>query len=231
MQEVKIIPIFDQSAPGIWVDFERIHSSTMLTNYNYRMPLYDIQDCIEQDRKKWRRGTHFAFGAFSDAEMVGFIQGTALGRCATIQSLYVLKDFQKQKVGRNLLQSAERAVALFANRVELISLTAAEPFYRAHGYQTQYGTNLYEKTKVEMPRCRCEPVFRCTRALELKIRKLDASFTADMVNKQHLPVYAYFDVDCQLIGCAINGNMVIDPRCGVPNVIRCSLQYNMTKAR
>ena len=231
MQDIKIIPIFDQSAPSVWEDFARICSSTMLTNYNSRMTADEIQDSIDRDRKKWGRGTHFAFGAFADNEMVGFIQGTARGRCATIQSLYVLHDFQKMKVGRGLLQSAERATALFANRVELISLAKAEPFYRAHGYRTQYGTNAYEKNKMESPRCVCAPVFRCNRAMELKIQKLDSRFSADMVNKQHLPVFAYFNVDSKVIGFSVGQNMVVDPRCGMPEIVSRSLQYHINRTR
>lgn len=231
MQEVKIIPIFDETAPDVWADFERIRASAMLTNYNIKVSDQDISARVKLGINDWQRGTHFAFGAFANKKMIGFIQGTAYGRVATVCSLYVIQKFQKQKVGHALLQNAENSVALFTNQIELRSLSRAELFYQSHGYISPYGTNRYIKTKIQIPCCQCVPVFKCNRAMESKIQTLDSSFTAATVNKQHVPVFVYLNAERQVIGCAVNDKIFVEPHCGIQNAVTNSLRRNISKVR
>lgn len=230
MTNINIIPIFNQSAPGVWEDFAYICADTMRTNYNYKMDDCEIHDTVNSDVKKWRRGTHFAFGAYDGDRMIGYIQGDATGRCATIQSLYVLADYQKQHIGRRLLQQVERAATLFANRTELIALAKAEPFYRAHGYRSMY-SNVYAKALSNAPRCDCLPVFKCVGSTAKQLIALNPDFDAAAINKEHLPAFAYFDVNSRIVGYSVGENIVIDPACGLANIVRSSLVRNLTKVR
>ena len=129
MQDIVILPIFNQAAPDVWDDFAHIRVSSVESIYNSIYDADDIDGMIYADKEKWgKRFINFAFGAYLGSEMVGFIQGDAHGRCANIQSLYVLKEYQKLGVGHRLLSRAERAASIFAKRVELVSLSKAEPF-------------------------------------------------------------------------------------------------------
>ncbi|MDE5615328.1 MAG: GNAT family N-acetyltransferase [Alphaproteobacteria bacterium] len=230
MKDITIIPIFNQAAPGVWEDFAHIHADTMRTNYNYIIDSAEMSDAIVADRRKWTRGTHFAFGAYDDGNMIGYIQGDATGRCATIQSLYVLFEYQKMHVGRDLLRYAERAVKLFANRTELIALTKAEPFYRAQGYRNLY-SNVYAKDIADAPRCECLPVFKCSRPLANKCIALNPEFDASAVNKEHQSLFVYFDVDSKVIGYAAGNDIVVNPSSGLSNIVRANLQRNISKIR
>ena len=65
MTSIKILPIFNQSAPGVWDDFMRIQSCAMRHVYNLRMDASDIDSCIRELRYKWaHNGFNFAFGAY-----------------------------------------------------------------------------------------------------------------------------------------------------------------------
>ncbi len=227
MAEIKIIPIFNQAVPGIWTDFAHICAATMITNYHYHMDDKEIMESINQDARRWRRGTNFAFGAYDDDKMIGFIQGRAAGRCATIQSLYVLYDYQRLHVGSRLLSRAERASALFANRTELVSLTRAEPFYQAHGYRSMY-SNVYTKPITDIPRCECLPVFRCNAALANKCRKLNPAFDPSAVNSNHATMFVYFNVDGNLSGF-ICGNEVAVSRQHGTRIVVSTLRCNVAK--
>ncbi len=206
MQDIVILPIFNQAAPGVWDDFAHIRVSSVESIYNSIYDADDIDGMIYADKKKWgKRFVNFAFGAYLGSEMVGFIQGDAHGRCANIQSLYVLKEYQKLGVGHRLLSRAERAASIFAKRIELVALSKAEPFYIKNGYSSQYGTNRYEKLGIQAPRCECLPIFRCNSRLEKKCKMLEPSFDAGFVNVSHLPMFVYYNVDSELCGYAIGG--------------------------
>lgn len=230
MQDITVVPIFNQSVPGVWEDFAHICANTMHTNYNHKVDVAEINAAIDKDRRQWRRGTHFAFGAYDGDKMIGYIQGDATGRCATIQSLYVLADYQKQHIGRRLLQQVERAATLFANRTELIALAKAEPFYRAHGYRSMY-SNVYAKALSNAPRCDCLPVFKCVGSTAKQLIALNPDFDAAAINKEHLPAFAYFDINSRIVGYSVGENIVITPACGLANIVRSSLVRNLTKVR
>ena len=118
-KDIKIIPIFNQGFPGIWDDFLRIRVAAM--KYNYDIQLSNID--LENARTALKRTKYpFAFGAYDDDKMVACIHGSIQPNTAEINHLYVLPEYQGQKIGIKLLQSAEAAISLTTNTVELISL-------------------------------------------------------------------------------------------------------------
>lgn len=228
MKDIKIIPIFDQSAPGVWESFAHICSDTMRTNYNYKMDCDEINEEIDKNRRHWRHGTHFAFGAYDGNKMIGYIQGDTTGRWATIQSLYVLFEYQKMHIGRRLLHQAENVAPLLANNIKLVSLSKAESFYRACGYKNTYSNN-YTKEIPDLPRCRCLPIFKCNNAMADRLRRVDASFDPAMVKEQHLPVFAYFDFSSHIIGVGVGDRISVSASGGMASVVNAALRRNLAQ--
>lgn len=213
MKNITIVPIFNQMAPGIWDDFTRIRAETM--RVNYKMDASELSPLAPVDA----RCINFAFGAYDGDKMIGYIQ-----------SLYVLADYQKQHIGCRLLRQVERAATLFAKRTELIALAKAEPFYRAHGYRSMY-SNIYAKALSDAPRCDCLPVFKCVGSTAKQFIALNPDFDAAAINKEHLPTFAYFDVNSRIVGYSVGEKIVIDPACGLAKIVRSSLVRNLTKVR
>lgn len=224
MKNITIVPIFNQTAPGIWDGFTRIRAETM--RVNYKMDASELSPLAPVDARR----INFAFGAYDGDKMIGYIQGDATGRFATIQSLYVLADYQKQHIGCRLLRQVERAATLFAKRTELIALAKAEPFYRANGYRSMY-SNIYAKALSDAPRCDCLPIFKCVGSTAKQFIALNPDFDAAAINKEHLPAFAYFDVNSRIVGYSVGEKIVIDPACGLAKIVRSSLVRNLTKVR
>jgi len=202
----------------------------MVTNYHYHMDDKEIQEQIDFDVRRWRRGTNFAFGAYDDGKMIGFVQGTAVARCATIQALYVLYDYQRLRVGSRLLYNAERAATLFASRTELVSLVRAEPFYRGQGYRDMY-SNVYEKSIAHTPRCECLPVFWCGIRLANKCRGLNPAFDRTAVNSGHAAMFAYFNVDGNLAGFMCGDEVFVSPQHMSTDTVAATLRRHMANTR
>ncbi len=201
MQDVRIFPIFNQAAPNVWHDFAHICASTMLTNYHYEMSDEEIADQQEKDAEAWlKRRLKFAFGAYDDAKMIGFIQGYVSAATAHVDCLYVLHPYQKMRVGHRLLYAAEKAVASYATKVELISLRDACDFYKSHDYYSPNQTNWYWKNLGGKSRCDSVPVFKCYAWLTRQCRALAPDFNQDIVNVLHEPMWAYFDESSKLRG-------------------------------
>lgn len=229
VKDVNIIPIFNQSAPGIWDDFVRVQSETMAATYNYNL----TPDLISGGVPATNRRKSVAFAAYADGQMVGYIQGDAHGRCATIQSLYVLKDFQRMKIGHGLLQSFERAVALFADRIELQAEFAARPFYQSNGYLVVSGTSTCEKLRLTPPRCGVVPLFGCTRSMAVDIQTIVPTFDANAVNKNRAPVYVYLNDVGRLDGVGIDGVAHVSERValGMRPIVHGCLMRSMSKSK
>lgn len=226
MTEIKIIPIFAHAAPDVWKTFCHISASALYTNYNYKVGTDELATAITEEPQRWRRNKNrFAFGAYSGNRMIGFIQGNIVGRVATIQSLYVLHEFQKKHVGARLLSSAEHAVTPFASRVELVALIKACPFYESYGYTTQYGTNKYEKRINSPLRYTSAPIFYCTASVARACARIEPTFQAAAVNKTHAPMFVYYDGDGQPV--AFSHDSVVHATAAAPRAARLALQKHI----
>ena len=168
MNTIKIIPIFDQSAPKVWNDFLQIRASAMRYIYDYKMSSSEYMLAFDEMRNMWhRRRLNFAFGAYQDDRMIGFIQGYGSSQTAIIENLYLHPDFMGQGIGWDLLSRVERAVTFSAKWVELVALVRAQPFYERHWYiPISRGSNRYTKKLPDKVSGACVlPVFRLTDAV------------------------------------------------------------------
>jgi len=202
MAEIKIIPIFNQAAPGVWHDFAHICAAAMRTNYNSLLDDETLQEQINMDAAKWKeRCLKFAFGAYDGARLVGFIQGTSECKYASIDSLYIMKQYQREGIGRRLVRAAENAVSNNAQCMEVISLSKSESFYEVNGY-VRYGEgrNVFFKQLNGPVRLDVVPVFHANKTLTTRCKKIDTSFNSQIINVHHRPMFAYYDVDARLVG-------------------------------
>ena len=221
MDNIKIFPIFNQSAPGVWHSFLRIQSAAMRHVYNYKMTSLDLdiaRQFLEQD---WRRISYnFAFAATDGTDMVGFIQGNCKRNIATIQNLYVMPECMSQHVGSRLLRCAECGGAINAATIELISLANAQGFYTHNGYnRIADGHNGFTKKISQKPRCTAVPVFYPTPKVVQACRQIAAcngqDFNSGTIKKKRLPLFVYMNVKSDIIGFSVAGDETND---GMPQV-------------
>lgn len=74
------------------------------------------------------------------ADIDGLIAGVLRGRAERLASLFVHKDYQRQGIGRKLVEQFE--VEMIAQHVPVIRVAAtmyAVPFYRSMGYKKSTG--------------------------------------------------------------------------------------------
>lgn len=204
MEEIKIVPIFNQSAP-VWHDFLRIRAAAMHGNYNYDMSGDMIAAAMIQLDRNWTRFSfNFAFGAYCDNGMVGCIHGTVHGKTAKIDHLYVLPEFQGQHVGNRLVNMVQNATSIDANYLDLTALPGAEDFYKHIGFISKTGLNIYSKDIRTHGRCSVSPLFHCAPRVARTCSELSGGeFNANMINKEHLPAFVYRDVNSNITGFGI----------------------------
>ena len=201
MSEIKLQPIFNQSAPGVWSDMLHVRIMAMRHNYNIELSDDDINRAMSELKKSWEHlSFNFAFGAYDGDKMIGCISGDCQKRTAYIRHLYVLPEYQGQRVGRRLLTSVEAAAALGANKTNLVALSRAEKFYRANGYLALTNTNEYTKS-IRLPHCQTVPVFRCTAPVVRACEQFASGFPTVQINDERIPAFVYFDIDSRITGC------------------------------
>ena len=209
MTNIQIFPIFNQAAPMVWDDFVRIRAETRHQIYNIEPYPKEHNVAITLFQNCWEKPTkNFAFGAYDNDNMIGFISGTLFDAgIATILHLYVLPQYQGKHIGAQLLKSAESAISVDRNNVELISMTKAENFYKKYGYISYNQTNRYNKSVKDCGHCAVAPVFRCTATIIKQMAKLSGqpleSFDKKSIIKNHTPIFIYRDVKSNITGFGI----------------------------
>ena len=148
MNNINVLPIFNQAAPGIWEDFLRIRAFAMRHIYNHHVSHAETVALRNEYELNWRRrGFNFAFGAYDGTDLIGFVNGDCCDRVATIRGLYVLPECMSKHVGSTLLKSAENTGAIAACELDLVSLLKSRGFYEHNGYTPiMHGSNRYSKS-------------------------------------------------------------------------------------
>lgn len=209
MKDITILPIFNQSVPGVWDDFLNIRKNAMHEVYNYKTtPENDISTLKELKKDFTYCGYNFAFGAYDKKNMIGFIQGNCVHKKAIIKNLYVLPDYMRQKVGFRLLNQAEKALGLNATSIELVSLAYAQKFYENNSFKpTSAGSNHYIKFVEGKVKCDILPMFGLSDALRYAYSKITEenkdTDALSYLRKAHVPVFVYLDIKAKVQGFVI----------------------------
>lgn len=208
MTDLEILPIFNQSAPGIWDEFLRIRIAAMRENYNYKMNAGDCNVAMQEYVYGWgRRSYNFAFGAYAGPEMVGFVQGDCVGNVATIRGLFVKPQFQGRGVGAALLRRGEMAAAFGAKSLDLVAYAGAMKFYVHVGYTPLQGVSNHFVKKIRVAQFGVIPVFKATGDISRACGQISgvrgASFNASVVNAGHNPMFVYMDANSRIQGYAV----------------------------
>lgn len=212
MSEIRILPIFNQSAPGVWDDMLRIRIAAMRHNYNIKLTDQEISEAMAEFQQSWKRlSFNFAFGAYDDGKMVGCINGDVQNKTAFIRHLYVLPEYQGQRIGSRLLNEAEIATSVSARQTDIVALALAEKFYCRLGYTSPIKTNNYFK-KLNQPKCHVVPVFHCAPSFQracnaLRFGETDMP-TAQQINTEHMPAFIDYDVKSNIRGVGVINNGV-----------------------
>lgn len=202
--DVKIIPIFNQAAPGIWDDFLRIRAAAMQHNYNVKLTDAELARYMQEYQNQFtQHQCNVAYGAFENDNMVGFTQGYVVGKFAQLESLYVQPECQGQRVGHRLLKAAESSFAPICTRVGGVALGYTDQYYKAHGYDTPLKTNLCEK-KLKKPACQRIALFSFNPTLA-RLCKPVAPNGEDIsaLAGEHFPIWTEFDEKNQARGILI----------------------------
>ena len=215
MKDIKIVPIFNQAAPGIWTDFARIESTApnmsdvATSKYAYEWTHYK---------------QNFSFGAYDGADMVGFVRGHCGGMTSYVDGLFLLPDYRGQNIGLKLLRKAESIAAFNGRRIELISLGGAMGFYKHVGYRAlpQVSSNRFEKI---LPARRggidVLPVFSTGRAFGRASKHLENLPKIE----PHQPAFMYVDIEGRIQGL-ISDNATTVAQNGMAEYIKRQLVKN-----
>ena len=142
----QFVPIFNQSRQ-IWTEFVHIECVTDEEMLDYYTDKEGKKRIMHNYAFKWRASKYsFAFAAYHDEQMIGFVDGYLESRNEMwLDSLYVLPKYQKMGIGTNLLKMAERTSSIVANRINLIPLSESKNFYiqkNGYGYRGYMGKDL-----------------------------------------------------------------------------------------
>lgn len=197
---IKIKPIFNQAAPGIWDDFARIQAAAVVADYNIKWTDAQHPKTVTEYEHQFRsKTTDFAFGAYDSDSLIGFIRGDVSRSEMKIEGLYVLPEYQNMQIGARLLNAAERSGALATRYVNLISRPLAEKFYQRHGYRVSYST-VYDKTISRGGYSGAVAAFKLSAPLARIVSDMLAPY--DISIERHAPVFVYMDANANLIGVA-----------------------------
>lgn len=213
MSEIIFKPIFNQSASFVWDNFVNIGAASRLGTYDMVTAADKYFYKLEEYKNNWRRRSfNFAFGAYDNAQMVGFIYGYCAGRIGYIEELYILPEYQGQRIGSRLLTMGEAVASYGAGRMELTALATrrAMSYYPKRGYSVRLAPNGFEKKLAKRPCCETVPVFRVTRPIAMECEKIASvhgdTFDAKRVNASHAPMFVYANAQSEITGFSVAGS-------------------------
>lgn len=200
-KDVRIIPVFNQTAPGIWDEFAEIQ-----TLAGAMKPDMDTKTVKDAHKESWQEHKHnFAFGAYDNGTMIGYVSGGCAYHVVVIDNLFVLPNYQRQNIGHKLLGCAENDSAINNRSVDLVSTLNATPFYKRRGYRsiTAAEYNHFIKNLSHVPTFTVMPVFYATTKITKACKAFSPEFDSRTVNKFHLPVFAYVDSELNVCGYSV----------------------------
>ena len=193
-KEIKILPIFNPTECNFWDKFTLVYRETTEHNYKTTITPENINVLMQEINKIHGKPNHnIVFAAYDSYRLVGCLVGHIRNKCATIQYLYVLPEYQGYKIGTQLLIAAEHTASLVANKSELISWGGAELFYQKHKYTSPTKDNKYIKDIRNKGNYLVSPVFHCDSKILKAISKISQKSYEEIKQeiKPRTPVFVY----------------------------------------
>jgi GNAT superfamily N-acetyltransferase len=206
MKQIKIFPIFNQDANGVWDKFIEIRVAAYAGDKIF-MDSQDIANARNILESEWKskRG-NFAYGAYDGADMIGHISGYYEKDYAFVANLYILPEYQGNGCGRSLLNAAEKSAAVFKKELGLLSSYYARRFYVKQGYFLAESDDFYQKEISKQGRGIVTPLFFYNSMVAKKSEELSKGadiLTSKTINKQHKPVFVYRDINNVISGYCV----------------------------
>lgn len=195
----KIIPVFNQMAPGVWNDFAHIESTC-------DRKLFDLHNDDKYYLQTYESDFHnnkhcFAFGAYYRKHMVGFTHGhSADDNVMYLERLYVLPKYQHHGIGTLLLKSAEQTSGLIAEKIKLISLKNAENFYVKKNRYEQFD---YMKKDLKPTPNSLVPVFQWVKK-DFYVKFDVNTDTMFLKQNKYQPIFVHINRDLKIDGVAVH---------------------------
>lgn len=200
-QNIRIVPIFDQSVGGVWSDFTRIEVACDL-KYGYNIGKKTRNYVYNRNKEEWKSQKYtFAFGAYDGKKMVGFASGYRENKQEMyLHNLYVLPEYEGKGIGKSLLGQSERNASLITDKMTLISLSGALSFYENRKYNILDECNCEKKLSKEF--VGVVPVFKSIGWLRDVKFNLDVDIS-DLDQYKNLPMFAYVSLGREIDGLAL----------------------------
>ena len=198
-KEIKILPIFNPEKCDFWANFQLLYKITAEYDYDMTITPANLQTLMQNVRDS---GANILFGAYDGNKMVGCMVASASRSSVKIQYLHVLPEYQKHRIGTQLLSTTECAASLVAKKAELISWGKAENFYKRHKYTSPTHDNKYEKDIRNAGNYTVQPVFSRTKKILNTFAEI-SSVSYDTIKqeiKPRTPVFVYRSPDIFISG-------------------------------
>ena len=204
-----IIPIFNQPAKGVWTDFVNVETTCSREMFNLHVSEGYVHNCLLDYARNLGQWKHnFAFAAYLEEKMVGFIQGFAFEKFSEFYSvysketflehLYILPKYHKCGIGSRLLNAFEETAGLVSSKVVLTPLRDAVKFYEKNGYK-YFGD--MEKNLVPCAN-KVVPVFQWIKT-DFDV-KLNVTVNNHFLQKnRYKPVFVYLNENSEIDGVII----------------------------
>lgn len=209
-KEILILPIFNQTMPGVLETFATIRDAAMKPLYSSSLPAPHIIKEIWTDQLK-RHTNSFAFAALCDNQMAGFARGWCSSGTAHLENLFVLPQYWNQGIGGKLLYVAEHSASISAQRMKLRSLQHARTFYSERmGYNAVLSLPEYSEFEKKLSRTNFYmplPVFCLSSSMAKKCTELAGKgcLSVSDINRGRRPFSVVLSADNELRGFALAG--------------------------
>ncbi|HNY25268.1 MAG TPA: GNAT family N-acetyltransferase [Alphaproteobacteria bacterium] len=108
MTNIEILPIFRQNSL-LWNEFANIEAYALNARYGLPLCKEDIKRTSYNYQQIWKlQKNSFAFGAYDNKDLIGFICGYYYKNLASVSNLYVMPNYQSNGIASALLKHAEK---------------------------------------------------------------------------------------------------------------------------
>lgn len=170
-----------------------------------------VKNAIRSDhRKEWKEeNNHFAFAAYHNEQMLGFVTGFMQSKNMYLSHLYIDPMYQDFGIGSELLKTAENSASIITRHIELFPEYNAVDFYEKHEYKNFKNVVMVKQLSESIRGV--VPVFQWHENLQAKLNfKIETSEW----NKQYKyqPIFVYVNKEYKIDGVGIrlpNGEAMV----------------------